>query len=322
MLLQGETLPDLNRLVRIGLDVDVAKSLRRGIANHKEKVSEALAGRLPEPSVQPKKKRVTSRRRTNATGAGRRAGKTQQVKRPLRRSARMHQTTGSETAGNDVYTFRGDSEGAPDAEATNGGSSSSDGRYSGSSGGLFGSKSSSYHGFNTTHERSPVGSEHRISASRQSDPGCIATQGGGTGSAADCSPPRSMETSAAEGGTQVFGQPTEAMNLLDESFFTNFGADMAVTEAAAAPPPMGIPRQENAYRSTAALLQLGQQVSFRRAAAPKPGLLASETWRRMAQNALGIVNLLLAPEPSGTQAGLGMPPLQHGWMQQGQVAIR
>ncbi len=125
---EGATLPDLNRLVRIGLHVDVARSLWRDIANHKDKVSEALAGRLPQPSVQPKKKRVTSRRRTNATGASRRAGKTQQIKRPLGRSARTHPTTASETTDNDVYTFRGDREGAPDAEATNGGGSSSDGR--------------------------------------------------------------------------------------------------------------------------------------------------------------------------------------------------
>ena len=274
--------------------------------------------------MKPKKKRVTSRRHTNATGASRRAGKTQQIKRPLRRSARTHPTTASETIDNDVYTFRGDSEDAPDAESTNGGGgSSSDGRASGSSGGLFGSRSSSYHGLNTTHERSPVGSEHRISASRQSDPGGTAMQGGGTGTAADCAPPSSMEASAVEAGTQLFGQPTEAMKLLDESFFTNFGTDMPVAEAAAAaPPPAGTAHQEDASTSTTALPQLGRQDSFRRAAAPRPGLLASETWRRMAQNALGIVNLLLAPEPSSNQAGMGMPPLQHGWMQQSQVSIR
>lgn len=126
-----------------------------------------------------------------------------------------------------------------------------------------------------------------------------------------------------EAGTQLFGQPTEAMKLLDESFFTNFGTDMPVAEAAAAaPPPAGTAHQEDASTSTTALPQLGRQDSFRRAAAPRPGLLASETWRRMAQNALGIVNLLLAPEPSSNQAGMGMPPLQHGWMQQSQVSIR
>ena len=84
-----------------------------------------------------------------------------------------------------------------------------------------------------------------------------------------------MEASAAESGTQLFGQSTVAMNLLDDSFFTNFSADMAVTEAAAAAPPVGIARQEDASTSTTALPQLGQQNSFRRAAAPWRGILAS-----------------------------------------------
>ncbi|KAM3516636.1 hypothetical protein MY4038_010364, partial [Beauveria bassiana] len=271
---EGETLPDLNRLV-----------------------ADALAGRLPEPLAQPKKKKVPSGRRAHAAGASRRTAKTQQVQQPLRRSARMHQTRGSDAMGDDVYTFRGDSEGAGGAEATNGGSSGSGSRCPGSD---FGS----HRGFDSVLERAPVGSDHEGSVRRQSDLGCAAKPGGGAGGAAHCSPPGSMETSTVEGATQVFEQSAEAMDLLHGSFYNDLGVDMTVTEVVAAHSPVAIARRDDA--SAAALPQPEHQPVSTHASLPRTGMAASGAWRRMAQDALGTVNLLLASDPRSMQAELGM----------------
>ncbi|KAM3526960.1 hypothetical protein MY4038_006576 [Beauveria bassiana] len=285
---KGETLPDLNRLV-----------------------AEALAGRLPEPRAQPRKKNVPSRPRTTATGAGQRTGKTQQVQRPLRRSARMQRARGSGAIGEDVYTFRGDSECALEAEDTN-----DDSGGNGSGSGYSDSERRSHHDFSSVPEQSLVGSDHETSVSRHSDLGRAATQGAGAGGAADRSPPGSLETSAVVGATQAFEQTDEAMDLLNESFFGNFGADMDVTEAAAEPVPVVVVQREDA--SAAALPQPAYPPVLMQASPPRPGMMASDAWRRMAQNALGIVNLLLAPEPRSVQAGLSMPPSQPGRVLQGQ----
>ncbi|KAJ2981970.1 hypothetical protein NQ176_g1692 [Zarea fungicola] len=294
---EGETLPDLNRLV-----------------------AEALAGRLPEPRMAPKK--VPSRRQPNTTGAGRQAGKPQQVARPLRRSTRMRRTGRSDATSSDVYIFRGDSEGAPEAEITNGGSgrdrgSGSDSHSAGS--GHFRGDVSSCSDSNSILVRSSLTSSHEVSVAFESDLSRPVVQGGGTEAAADCSLPGSMEASVVGGHVPVIGQSTEAMSFADESLLHAFGADMAVTEAAAAP-SLSIAQQ--ADTSTTALPQPEQYPVSTRASLPRPGILASDAWRRMAQNALGIVNLLLTSEPRSMQAELGLSPLQRGWVQPGQVAIR
>ncbi|KAJ2978734.1 hypothetical protein NQ176_g3656 [Zarea fungicola] len=127
-----------------------------------------------------------------------------------------------------------------------------------------------------------------------------------------------MEASVVGGHVPVFGQSTEAMSFSDESLLHAFGADVAGTEAAAAP---SLSMAQQADTSTTALPQPGQHPVSTRASLPRPGILATDAWRRMAQNALGIVNLLLTSEPRSMQAGLGLSPLQHGWVQPGQVAI-
>ncbi|KAJ2981947.1 hypothetical protein NQ176_g1713 [Zarea fungicola] len=161
---------------------------------------------------------------------------------------------------------------------------------------------------------------HEASVAFESDLGRTAAQGGGTEAAAHCSLPSSMEASVVGGHVPVLGQSTEAMSFSDESLLNTFGADMASTEVAAAP---SLSMAQQADTSTTALPQPGQHpVSTRTSLSlPRPGILASDAWRRMAQNALGIVNFLLTSEPRSMQAGLGLSPLPHGWIQPGQVAI-
>lgn len=68
---EGETLPDLNRLVCIDKDTGARQSPRNSITSRKAKVAEALARRLPASSAPPMNRKGLPRRRANTTGAGR-----------------------------------------------------------------------------------------------------------------------------------------------------------------------------------------------------------------------------------------------------------
>ncbi|MGH7964369.1 MAG: hypothetical protein ACRERD_21555 [Candidatus Binatia bacterium] len=91
------------------------------------------------------------------------------------------------------------------------------------------------------------------------------------------------------------------------------------TAEEAALPPWGIARQENA--SSAAATQQGGQRLASQGPRPRSGAQTGEAWRRMVQNALGIVDLLLAPKSRPMQTGLTTPALQDNWAPQGRVAV-
>jgi hypothetical protein len=131
-----------------------------------------------------------------------RRGKTQHSKPPLRRSARTRHGRRVEPASDDIYTFREDSEEAPEAEVTNGsdsgsGSGSDNDNGSDHSGSEFASHSS----FDAVPESlfgsihtSPLSLAHEGNAAAQDTTGGIITVGG----AAGCPLPGSLEAPAAE----------------------------------------------------------------------------------------------------------------------------
>ncbi|KAJ3495101.1 hypothetical protein NLG97_g3630 [Lecanicillium saksenae] len=261
----GESVPDLNRLV-----------------------AEALAGRLPEPKAQ--RKRVLARRGPKTSRADQRRGKTQRSRPPLRRSARTRHARRIEPASDDIYTFREDSEEAPEAEITNGSDRGSD---SGSDNG------------------SDILAATLLAMADRA--GGIITVGGTAG----CPPPGPVDAPAAEGHAPESGQPTATVNFGSRPLVNGFGAYMVANQEAALP-SVGIARQGGV--SSAAATQQSWQPVASGASQPWSGIQAGEAWRRMVWNALGIVDLLLAPEPGTMQSGHTTPVLQDSWAQKGRVA--
>jgi hypothetical protein len=109
------------------------------------------------------------------------------------------------------------------------------------------------------------------------------------------------------------------VNFGNEPPVNNFGAYMVADEESALP-SVGIARQDD-VSSAAATQQSWQQV-VSQASQPWSGIQAGEAWRRMVRNALGIVDLLLAPESGTMQSRLTTPALQDSWVQKGGVAVR
>ncbi|KAJ3495023.1 hypothetical protein NLG97_g3694 [Lecanicillium saksenae] len=288
----GESVPDLNRLV-----------------------AEALAGRLPEPKAQ--RKRVLARRGPRTTRADQRRGKTQRSRPPLRRSARTRHARRIEPASDDIYTFREDSEEAPEAESTNG-SDSDNGSDNGSD--HSGSESAGHGSYDTVPESlfgsihtSPLSLAPNGNAAVQDTTGCITTVGGTAG----CHPPGSVDASAAEGHALESGQPNATVNFGSGPLVNGFGAYMVANQEAALP-SVGIARQDGV--SSAAATQQSWQPVASGASQPWPGIQAGEAWRRVVRNALGIVDLLLSPESGTMQGELTTPVLQDSWAQKGRVA--
>ncbi|KAJ3473133.1 hypothetical protein NLG97_g10497 [Lecanicillium saksenae] len=206
----GESVPDLNRLV-----------------------AEALAGRLPEPKAQ--RKRVLARRGPKTSRADQRRGKTQRSRPPLRRSARTRHARRIEPASDDIYTFREDSEEAPEAEITNGSDRGSDSGsdnssdHSGSDSASHGSCDTLLESLSGSIHRTPVGPDGN--AAVQDRTGGIITVGGTAG----CPPPASVDGPAAEGHAAESGQPNATVNFGSGPLVNGFGAYMVANQEAALP---------------------------------------------------------------------------------------
>ncbi|KAJ3482191.1 hypothetical protein NLG97_g7632 [Lecanicillium saksenae] len=199
---------------------------------------------------------------------------------------------------------------------------SDDGSDNGSdNGGDHSGSESTSHGSCDTVSESLFGSIHTspLSLARDGNAAVQDTTGGiiTVGGTAGCPPPGPVDAPAAEGHAPESGQPTATVNFGSRPLVNGFGAYMVANQEAALP-SVGIARQDGV--SSAAATQQSWQPVASGASQPWSGIQAGETWRRMVRNALGIVDLLLAPEPGTMHSGHTTPVLQDSWAQKGRVA--